>query len=95
MPTPGTSSFEGKLSLVELRYAVLLEPEADGLAYNAIVPALPEAHTWGETVEEALAMAREVTELCVAERQSRGEEIPPSDAGSARLEAVEVSLPAA
>jgi antitoxin HicB len=95
MPGTGTPSSTAKLSFVELRYAVLLEPEPDGSAYNVIVPALPEAHTWGETVEEALAMAREVIEQCVRERQSRGEEIPPSDAGSARLEVVEVSLPAA
>ncbi|MBC5799983.1 MAG: type II toxin-antitoxin system HicB family antitoxin [Candidatus Eremiobacteraeota bacterium] len=80
---------------VELRYAVLLEPEPDGSAYNVIVPALPEAHTWGETVEEALLMAREVIELCVAERRAVGDEIPPSDAGTARLEAVAISLPAA
>jgi predicted RNase H-like HicB family nuclease len=80
---------------MELRYAVLLEPEVEGTAYNVIVPALPEAHTWGETVDKALAMAREVIELCVAERRSRGEEVPPSDAGTARLEEVAITLPAA
>jgi antitoxin HicB len=95
MAGTGTQPSRANLRFVELCYAVLLEPEADGSAYNVIVPALPEAHTWGETVEEALAMAREVIELCVRERQSRGEEIPPSDAGSARLEVVGVSLPAA
>jgi predicted RNase H-like HicB family nuclease len=80
---------------MELRYAVLLEPEVDGTAYNVIVPALPEAHTWGETIDKALAMAREVIELCVAERRSRGELIPPSDAGTARLEEVAITFPAA
>lgn len=83
----------GERPRMELRYAVLLEPE--GSAYNVIVPALPEAHTWGETVEEALKMAREVIVLCVAERRAQGEEIPPSDADTARLAAVEISLPAA
>jgi predicted RNase H-like HicB family nuclease len=80
---------------VELRYSVVLEPEPDGSAFNVIVPALPEAHTWGATVEEALAMAREVIELCVEDRLARGEEIPPSDAGKALLETVTISLPAA
>jgi predicted RNase H-like HicB family nuclease len=81
------------LQMVELHYAVVLEPE-DG-AYNVIVPALPEAHTWGESVEHALAMAREVIQLVVEERRSRGEEIPPSDAGFARFESVSITLPAA
>lgn len=80
---------------MELRYAVLLEPEPDGTAFNVIIPALPEAHTWGETVDEALKMAREVIELCIAERRAHGDEIPPSDAGMGRLEAVEITLPAA
>jgi hypothetical protein len=40
-------------------------------------------------------MAREVIALCVAERRARGEDIPPSDAGSARFESVEVTVPAA
>jgi predicted RNase H-like HicB family nuclease len=67
------------LASVELRYAVVLEPEPDGSAWNVIVPALPEAHTWGETPEQALSMAREVIALCVAERRARGEDIPPSE----------------
>ncbi|MEA2666167.1 MAG: HicB like antitoxin of bacterial toxin-antitoxin system [Candidatus Eremiobacteraeota bacterium] len=70
-----------ELARVELRYAVILEPEPDGSAYNVIVPALPEAHTWGSSVEEALAMAREVIELCVEERRAQREDVPPSDPG--------------
>ena len=80
---------------MELRYAVVLEPEPDGSAYNVIVPALPEAHTWGATIEEALRMAHDVIALCLEERRSRGEEVPPSDAGTARLETVSITLPAA
>jgi antitoxin HicB len=80
---------------VELRYVVVLNPEPDGSAYNVIVPALPEAHTFGETVDEALAMAREVIELCLQERQANGDDIPPSDADRVILEAVTVSVPAA
>jgi antitoxin HicB len=74
-------------------YAVILEPEAEG-GFSVIIPALPEAHTQGETVEECLANAREVIELVLAARVQRGEEIPPSDVGM-RVERVEVSAPAA
>ena len=80
---------------VELRYVVVLEPEPDGSAYNVIIPALPEAHTWGATVPEALTNAREVIQLCIEERRAQGDDIPPSDADRARLETVVVSLPAA
>ena len=78
-----------------LRYAVVLEPEPDGSAWNVIVPALPEVHTFGDTPEEAIAMAREAIELCLAARRDQGDEIPASDADSARLERVVVAVPAA
>ena len=42
-----------------LRYTVLVEPEDDGSAYDVLVPVLPGCFTWGATVEEALANARE------------------------------------
>ncbi|MBV8370442.1 MAG: type II toxin-antitoxin system HicB family antitoxin [Candidatus Eremiobacteraeota bacterium] len=74
-------------------YAVILEPEAEG-GFSVIIPALPEAHTQGETIEECLANAREVIALVLEVRAMRGEEIPPSDVG-ARFERVEVSTPAA
>ncbi len=45
------------------RYTVVLTPEPDGSAYNVTVPALPGCFTWGRTVEEALAMAREAIAL--------------------------------
>ncbi len=40
-------------------FTVVLTPEPDGSAYNVTVPALPGCFTWGATVEEALAMARD------------------------------------
>jgi len=52
-------------------YRVILEPESDGSAYNVIVPAFPHAHTFGESVSEAMANAREVLELEVG--RERGE----------------------
>lgn len=41
------------------RYSVVLTAEPDGSAWNAVVPALPGCLTWGATIEEALAMARD------------------------------------
>jgi predicted RNase H-like HicB family nuclease len=63
-----------------LSYRVILEPEADGSAYNVIIPAFPRAHTFGSTVAEAMAHAREVIELELEDARERGDEIPPSDA---------------
>jgi predicted RNase H-like HicB family nuclease len=64
-----------------LSYAVVLEPEEEG-GFSVHVPALPEAHTQGETIAEALANAREVVRLCVAARRDLGDEIPPTDDGA-------------
>jgi predicted RNase H-like HicB family nuclease len=65
--------------MADLAYRVILEPEPDGSAYNVIIPAFPHAHTFGTTVEEAMANAREVIELELEVARERNEEIPPSD----------------
>lgn len=80
---------------MDVAYRVILEPEPDKSAYNVIVPAFPTAHTWGETVEEALAHAREVIELEIEDRTDRGEPLPPSDVETLVVETVTVTLPAA
>ncbi|MDB5069029.1 MAG: hypothetical protein JWM87_140 [Candidatus Eremiobacteraeota bacterium] len=79
---------------MEMRYAVVLEPEAEG-GFSVSVPALPEAHTQGETVEEALANAREVVLAVIMDRGAHGEAIRPSDADGVLLERVTVALPPA
>ncbi|TAM75236.1 type II toxin-antitoxin system HicB family antitoxin [bacterium] len=78
---------------MDVRYTVILEPDAG--AFNVIVPALPEVATFGKTPEEALAMAREAIQAVLEDRTAHGEEIPPSDVGTARIETVAISLPAA
>jgi predicted RNase H-like HicB family nuclease len=78
---------------MDARYAVVLEPDED--AFQVIVPAFPEIHTFGETVEDALAMARDAIELSIAVRRDEGTEIPLPDAGEARLETVAVNPHAA
>ena len=62
-------------------YAVVLEPEAVG-GFSVSVPAIPEAHTQGETIEECLANAREAIEACILARHDLGEDIPPSETGT-------------
>lgn len=58
------------------RYHVVISPEPDGSAWNAVVPALPGCRTWGESIEEALTMAEDAIAVYLA-----GEaEPPPSDA---------------
>jgi predicted RNase H-like HicB family nuclease len=59
-------------------YSVILEPEPEG-GYSVHIPAFRGAHSQGETVEEALANAREVIELYAEILTERGEPLPPSD----------------
>lgn len=80
---------------MDTAYRVILAPEPDTSAYNVIVPAFPTAHTWGATIAEALANAREVIELEIEDRGERGESLPPSDVDTLVLETVTVTVPAA
>lgn len=56
-------------------YNVVLEPDPDG-GYTVVVPALPGCFTQGETVEDALANAREAILLTIEDMEERGEPIP-------------------
>ena len=56
-------------------YKIFLSKEDEG-GYVVTVPALPGCITQGDTIDEALAMAKEAIELYVEELQSRGEPIP-------------------
>jgi len=78
--------------MAELRYAVVLEPcgADEGGGFTVTVPALPEIVTQGDTLEEALEMARDAIQLSLSVRRDEGSEIPPSDADTARLEIVSV-----
>ncbi len=58
-----------------LSYRILLRKEPEG-GYTVIVPSLPGCVTYGETVEEAVEMAREAIELYLESLASHGEEIP-------------------
>jgi predicted RNase H-like HicB family nuclease len=56
-------------------YHVVLEPDPEG-GYVAVIPAFPGCYSQGETVEEALANAREAILLTIEDLQANGEPIP-------------------
>ena len=58
-----------------LNYRILLRKEPEG-GYTVTVPTLPGCVTFGETVDEAIAAAREAVELYIEDLQEKGEEIP-------------------
>jgi len=65
------------------RFTALLYPEPEDGGYSVLVPSLPGCVTQDDTVEEALANAREAIEGHVAVMLAHGEEvldevIPPS-----------------
>ena len=60
------------------RYKIQIRPETDG-TYTVIVPSLPGCLTFGDTIEEALEMAREAVEVYIESLASRGKEIPSED----------------
>ena len=59
------------------RYTVLLYPE-DG-KYTAIIPAFGQLATYGNTVEHALAMAKDIIEVAARGRVEDGEDVPVED----------------
>jgi len=56
-------------------YSVVLEPDPDG-GYVAVVPAFPGCYSQGDTVDDALANAREAIELTIEDMEAAGEPIP-------------------
>lgn len=56
-------------------FKIHLNKEEEG-GYMASVPALPGCITQGESIEEAIEMAKEAIELYVEELKNRGESIP-------------------
>ena len=72
------------------RFTVLLYPEEG--SYSVLVPMLDNLATQGDTVEEALAMAREAIELYVEGLTQRGEDVPEETAPPI-LTSVDVPVP--
>ncbi len=63
----------------DLSYTIVLQPAAEG-GYIVFVPALPGCYTQGDSLEEAIAMARDALALYV-DAVTSGGEAPPSELG--------------
>jgi len=61
-----------------LSYRVMLRKEPEG-GYTVIVPSLPGCVTYGDTIEEAIEMAKEAIELYIENLTEHGDEIPTED----------------
>ena len=62
------------------RYTILLTPEPEQGGYIVDVPALPGCHTLGDTLEEAIANAREAIAGWIESAEKHGEPIPEEQA---------------
>lgn len=58
------------------RYTVVLEFDQDANAYSVVVPALPGCTSMGDTVDQALANAKEAIAGHVASLEELGQPIP-------------------
>jgi predicted RNase H-like HicB family nuclease len=64
--------------MAKLAYSVIIDRAPDG-RFRARVPALPEAETYGASVEAAFAGVATAIESALAARKQRGKAIPPPD----------------
>lgn len=60
----------------EYAYTVILDPDPEEGGYTVTVPALPGVVTQGETVEDAIAMAKEAIQCHVEGLIADGEAVP-------------------
>ena len=60
----------------QYQYTVLLDPDDEEGGYTVTVPALPGVVTQGQTVDEALKMARDAIALYLEDLRADGEPIP-------------------
>ena len=60
---------------MQYHYKVMLHKAAEG-GFTVTVPMLPGCITEGDTLDEAIEMAKEAIELYIEELVSRGEEVP-------------------
>ena len=58
-----------------MSYRVMLRKEPEG-GYTVMVPSLPGCVTYGETIEQAIEMAKEAIELYLESLKEHNEEIP-------------------
>ena len=78
----------------EYQYTILLEPDPEEGGYTVTVPALPGIVTEGDTIEEAIAMARDAITLHIEGMIADGEPVPEEKEHPQAI-VVKVSAPAA
>jgi len=76
--------------VAEYGYTTIFEPLPEG-GFNVFVPAIPEICTYGETLEEARAMARDAIRCFLESALQTGECIP-SDVPEVKTERIEVTI---
>jgi predicted RNase H-like HicB family nuclease len=60
----------------EHRYTIILHPDEEEGGYTVTVPALPGCVTQGETLEEAIAMAKDAIRLYIESLIAEGQPVP-------------------
>ena len=60
----------------DYKYTIILHPDLEEGGYTVTVPALPGCVTQGETIEEAIAMAKDAIRLHMETLLADGEPIP-------------------
>ncbi len=60
----------------EYQYTIILDPDPEEGGYTVTVPALPGCVTQGETIEEAIAMAKDAIRLYIETFIADGEPVP-------------------
>lgn len=60
----------------ERSFTVLLEPDPDDGTYTVTVPALPGIVTQGDSIDEAIAMAKDAIALHIEGLIAHGEPVP-------------------
>lgn len=75
-------------------YSIILDPAVEG-GFTVRVPRLPGCVTEGDTLDEALANAREAIRAYLLSLREDGLELPEPDAGSIQVREVAVDLDAA
>jgi antitoxin HicB len=60
----------------EYQYTIILYPDLEEGGYTVTVPVLPGCVTQGETLEEAIAMAKDAIRLYVESLIADGETVP-------------------
>jgi predicted RNase H-like HicB family nuclease len=77
-------------TMKSVSFRVLLKPEPEG-GYTVTVPSLPGCVTFGDSIEDAVSMAREAIGLYLESLQEHGDPIPDEDGSLEYLLTVQTS----